>query len=167
MSVLSFPKTHNLHLDLPAPIIPISNEGKRANEAAKDIIRQHEGFHATPFLGKDKIWVIGYAHSRTVRAGMSITKGQAEVLMEEDLHYCERTVARLCSVPLTDNQFSALVSFVADVGVPIFENSAMLQLLNRGWYAQVPAQLMRWKGQKMDFTRASRRRAEGRLWSQE
>jgi lysozyme len=75
---------------------------------------------------------------------MQITPGQADQLLQEDLRLFERVVSRLVVVPLSDNQFSALVCFVFNVGTGNFESSTLLKLLNRGWYEQVPAQLMRW-----------------------
>jgi lysozyme len=73
----------------------------------------------------------------------------------------------LVTVPLSDNQFSALVCFAFNVGVGNFESSTLLRLLNRGWYEQVPAQLMRWNRANGEvFGGLSRRRAaEARLWN--
>ena len=106
-------------------------------------------------------------HTRTVRAGMRITPDQAEQLLDDDLSIAERAVARLVQVPLTDNQFAALVSFVFNVGTSNFERSTLLQLLNRGWYEQVPAQLSRWNRASGELLGglARRRAAEARLWN--
>jgi lysozyme len=98
---------------------------------------------------------------------MRITAEQADQLLQEDLRLVERAVQRLVQVPLNDNQFSALASFVFNVGSGNLESSTLLRLLNRGWYEQVPAQLLRWNkanGEMLGgLTR--RRAAEGRLWS--
>ena len=142
---------------------------RRANTDGIDLIKDYEGLHLTPYLCPGKIWSIGYGHTRTVRAGMVITADQADQLLDDDLRLSERAVQRLVTVPLSDNQFSALVSFVYNVGIGNFERSSLLKLLNRGWYEQVPAQLMRWdrvKGESLGGLNR-RRAAEARLWNQD
>lgn len=140
---------------------------RQINQDGIDLIKEFEGLHLTPYLCPAKIWTIGFGHTRTVRAGMQITEAQAVTLLDEDLNLFERSVSRLVTVPLSDNQFSALVCFAFNVGTGNFEFSTLLKLLNRGWYEQVPAQLMRWdhaNGEVMGGL-SRRRAAEGRLWS--
>lgn len=118
-----------------------------------------------------RIWLIlagrGWGNTRTVRAGMRITPAEAEQLLDEDLRLFERAVTRLAAVPLSDNQFSALVCFTFNVGIANLESSTLLKLLNRGWYEQVPAQLMRWNRANGEVFGglARRRAAEARLWN--
>lgn len=139
---------------------------RRANDAARGIIKKFEGLHLTPYLCPAKVWTIGYGHTRTVHAGMQITQQQAELLLDDDLRLFERGVQRLVTVDLNDNQFSALVSFAFNLGITRLENSTLLRLLNRGWYEQVPVQMMRWNkvnGEPLGgLTR--RRVAEAALW---
>jgi lysozyme len=140
---------------------------RRANAAGVALVKEFEGLHLTPYLCPARYWTIGYGHVRTVRQGMVITQEQAAQLLDDDLRIAERAVARMVQVPLTDNQFAALVDFVFNVGTPNFERSTLLQLLNRGWYEQVPAQFARWNraaGEEMGGL-ARRRAAEARLWN--
>jgi lysozyme len=138
---------------------------RRVNQDGVALIKEFEGLHLTPYLCPGRIWTIGYGHTRTVRAGMQITPEQADQLLEEDLSLFERAISRLVTVPLSDNQFSALVCFAFNVGTGNLESSTLLRLLNRGWYEQVPAQLMRWNRANGEaFGGLARRRAaEGRL----
>ncbi|MDE1901656.1 MAG: lysozyme [Alphaproteobacteria bacterium] len=140
---------------------------RRINDDGIDLIKSFEGLHLTPYLCPGKIWTIGYGHTRTVRAGMRITPAEAEQLLDEDLRLFERAVTRLAAVPLSDNQFSALVCFTFNVGIANLESSTLLKLLNRGWYEQVPAQLMRWNRANGEVFGglARRRAAEARLWN--
>jgi len=143
------------------------NEGLKTNQAGLDLIKEFEGLHLTPYLCPAKIWTIGYGHTRTVSAGMRITPEQAEDLLKDDLGLAERGVARLVAVQLNENQFSALVSFAFNIGLGNFERSTLLQLLNRGWFEQVPTQLLRWNrvnGEVMGGL-SRRRSAEGALWA--
>lgn len=140
---------------------------RRTNSDGIALIKDFEGLHLTPYLCPAKIWTIGYGHTRTVQAGMQITPQQAAELLDDDLRLVERAVQRIISVPLNDNQFSALVSFAFNVGVNNFQNSTLLKLLNRGWYEQVPAQLMRWNrahGEVLGGL-SRRRAAEAQLWN--
>ena len=140
---------------------------RRTNQDGIDLIKEFEGLHLTPYLCPGKIWTIGYGHTRTVRSGLVVTEAVADQLLDEDLRLFERSVVRLVTVPLSDNQFSALVCFAFNVGTGNLESSTLLKLLNRGWYEQVPAQLMRWNRANGEvYGGLSRRRAaEGRLWS--
>jgi GH24 family phage-related lysozyme (muramidase) len=99
---------------------------------------------------------------------MKITALEADALLQDDLRLVERAVQRIVTVPLNDNQFAALVSFTFNVGIGNLERSTLLTLLNRGWYEQVPAQLMRWdraaNGEALGGL-ARRRAAEARLWN--
>lgn len=138
------------------------------NQAGLDLVKDYEGLRLKPYLCPAGHWTIGYGHTRTVRHGMSITPDEAEQLLRDDLQLAARVVQRLIQVPLNDNQFAALTSFVFNVGVGNFERSTLLRLLNRGWYEQVPAQLTRWNRANGEVLGglARRRAAEARLWNQ-
>ncbi|MDX9690346.1 MAG: lysozyme [Alphaproteobacteria bacterium] len=139
---------------------------RSVNQAGIALIKEYEGLNLRAYRCPGKVWTIGYGHTRTTQPTMVITKEEAEDLLRDDLEQAERAVARLVQVTLSDNQFAALVSFVFNVGEGNFERSTLLKLLNRGWYEQVPAQLMRWNkagGEELGgLTR--RRAAEGALW---
>jgi len=131
------------------------------------IVKQFEGLHLTPYLCPGKIWTIGYGHTRTVYKGMRLTPDQAEQFLADDLRITAASVQRLVKVPLNDSQFAALVSFAFNIGIANFQRSTLLQLLNRGWYEQVPAQMMRWNhvdGEVLGGL-SRRRAAEAQLWN--
>lgn len=137
------------------------------NQAGLDLIKDFEGLHLTSYLCPAKIWTIGYGSTFAVMPGMRITKEQAEDRLRKDLECSERAVDRLVTVPLNSNQFSALVSFTFNVGSGNLEKSTLLKLLNRGWYEQVPAQLLRWNkaGGEVMGGLSRRRAAEAKLWN--
>ncbi len=146
----------------------MSDEGRRCiNSSGLAIIRQFEGLRCSAYFCPRGILTIGYGHTGDVYAGQVITPQQAEELLQSDLAVFENGVNGLVAVPLTDNQFSALVCFSFNVGLQPFYRSTLLNLLNRGWYAQVPAQLARWtKANGKDLPGlVSRRKAEAALWN--
>lgn len=51
---------------------------------------------------------------------------------------------RLISVPLTDGQFDALVSFTFNLGAGALQRSTLRLKVNRGEHDGVPAELMKW-----------------------
>lgn len=71
-----------------------------------------------------------------------ITERKAEEIFRKDLAPRERQVAALVKVPLTQNQFDALVAWEFNTGG--LAKSTLLRRLNEGNYAAVPQQMMRW-----------------------
>jgi len=76
------------------------------------------------------------------------------------------------SVPLSQNHFDALVSWVYNLGNGNLTSSTMLKVLNAGEYEGVPAQIKRWNkaGGKVLDGLVRRREAEallfeGKEWS--
>jgi lysozyme len=135
--------------------------------AGLELIREFEGLRLQAYLCPGGVWTIGYGHTRTARAGMVITAEQADWLLLDDVRQAERVIEKHITVPLNDHQFAVLVSLVFNIGAEKFRQSTLVRLLNRGWYEQVPAQLMRWnkaRGETLGgLTR--RRRAEAALWN--
>ncbi len=158
----------DLFAGLTGPALARAVFGARVvNAAGRALIKEFEGLRLQAYLCPAGLWTIGYGHTRTTRPGMVLTAEQAEWLLDDDLRQTARGVAPLVPVALNDNQFAALVCFAFNVGVPNFAQSTLLRLLARGWYEQVPVQLMRWnkaRGETLGgLTR--RRAAEAQLWN--
>ena len=79
-----------------------------------------------------------------VRWITGLNKEQIDSLMRKDLEWVELAINDAVIVPLTDNQFDCLVSFVFNVGKGAFRDSTLLKKLNAGDYDSVPAELRRW-----------------------
>ena len=83
-----------------------------------------------------------------------------------DMTYAAQAVDRLVKVPLTQNQFDALVSFVFNIGDGAFAASTLLRYLNKGRYQEAAVEFMRWihaGGKRLDGL-IRRRRAEQELF---
>ena len=96
-----------------------------------------------------------------------ISEAQAERLLMADLQGVEAAVRRLIRVPLTQNQFDALVSFTFNLGAGRLQASRLRMVINRGEYAAAPAEFRRWVvggGRKLPGL-VARRRAEIELYN--
>ncbi|WP_229407164.1 lysozyme [Methylobacillus flagellatus] len=89
---------------------------------------------------------IGYGHKLgTFEDLWTITEAEATRLLVSDLVDAESAVNRLVKVPLTQNQYDALVSFVFNVGSGAFSRSTLLKLLNAGDYQGAANQFPAWR----------------------
>lgn len=131
------------------------------------IVKEAEGFRAEAYLCPANVWTIGYGHTKGVKAGDKCSPTQAEQWLGEDLHEAEKAVSALVKVPLTDNQFSALVSFTFNLGAGALKGSTLLKRLNEGQHDRVPEFLKAWvfAGGKRLKGLETRRKAEANLWS--
>jgi len=53
-------------------------------------------------------------------------------------------VNKTVKVPLTSNQFSALVSLCFNIGIGAFQKSTLVRVLNQGNYGEAANQFLRW-----------------------
>ena len=70
---------------------------------------------------------------------MSGLKDHANHMLEVELEEYENYVSTAVTVPLSQNQFDALVSWVYNLGNGNLTSSTMLKVLNSGDYDGVPA----------------------------
>lgn len=110
---------------------------------------------------------LGVGHTGPdVKPGMRITVEESRKFLRADIDRFEAAVEKHVKVPLSDNQFGALVSFCMNVGEGNFARSTLLKKLNKGDYEAVPDELMKWvnsKGKRMQGL-VNRRAQEGALW---
>lgn len=131
------------------------------------LIKGYEGFSAKAYLCPAGKITIGYGHTGDeLRMTDVVTRDRAEEILKMDLKWVEDAINKNVEVPLKQNQFDALCSFVYNVGAGAFAKSTMLQLINRGQYDEVPTQLLRWTraGGKVMAGLVRRRQAEADLW---
>ncbi len=92
---------------------------RHITQAGIDLIKQFEGYSATSYVCPAGYPTIGFGHivKSDEHFEDGIDKQQAELLLHRDVQIAERAVLRLINVPLTDGQFSALVSFTFIYGL--------------------------------------------------
>jgi len=89
-------------------------------------------------------WTIGWGHTKGVKKGDKCTQAQADKWLVEDLTDAEAEVNKWVRVPLTQEEFDALVSFVYNAGGKAFMNSTLLRMLNAGDKVSAAGQFPRW-----------------------
>lgn len=77
-------------------------------------------------------WTVGYGHSATARHGMSVTEGDAERLLKDDVTPIEQLLADTVRAPLNQNEHDALVSLIFNIGEDNWRRSTVLRKLNEG-----------------------------------
>lgn len=87
----------------------------KCNPAGIQIIKEFESLRLTAYYDPIGKLTIGWGSTRGVVAGMKIDKKKANELLEFDLEEAE-TILNNLELDLTSNEFSALVSFVFNVG---------------------------------------------------
>lgn len=109
------------------------------------MIAGFEGFSEVAYepLPGDKL-TIGFGHTENVQHGDRISLETGIRLLRRDAQIYENAVNSFVEVPLTQNQFDALVSFAYNVGVENFRGSTLLACLNDGNMNCVNQQWMRW-----------------------
>lgn len=128
-------------------------------------IKREEGERLLAYPDSVGVWTIGVGHTGTVDGkpiakGMTITPAQSTNLLLSDLAWAESAIGSNVKVPLTQNQYDALCSFVFNVGRNAFTGSTLLKKLNAKDYAGAADQFLQWKraGQFADLLLPRRKR---------
>jgi len=117
----------------------------KCNEAGLAIIRQYEGCELTAYQDAGAVWTVGYGHTGTdVYEGMKISQARAESLLKTDVESVATAVQALVEVTLNPDSFSALCSFVYNVGGGAFADSMMRAAINAGNMTAAADEFSRW-----------------------
>lgn len=113
------------------------------------VIREFEGFRANAYLDTGGVWTIGYGTIKypdgfRVKKGDTCTQAQAELWLKNDCKWVDACLDKYITVPVSQNQFDALASFVYNIGESAFVKSTMLKSLNAGNFLGSASQFNRW-----------------------
>lgn len=140
----------------------------RLSPAGEAFIKAQEGYSAA--IRNDAGHPsAGWGH--TLPAGYTgpVTLPLARQWFAQDVATAERAVSSNVSVPLSQNQFDALVSLAYNIGggPKGFAGSTLLKLLNQGDYAGAAAQFPAWNKSTGQYNQglANRRQAEQGLFN--
>jgi lysozyme len=146
-----------------------------SNKGAQ-FIGRFEGFRANLYNDAAGHCTIGYGHlvhrgacngSEPAQFKRGISEPDAEQLLRKDAQSAADAVRNLVKVPLNQQQFDALVSFVYNLGAGAFGSSTLLKDINAHNFAAVPGQLEQWThaGGRVLQGLVTRRKAEARLFT--
>jgi len=112
------------------------------------MIKHHEGVRQKPYRCPARLWTIGVGHVLYPEQGKlkiddrdgfplrpeddrKFTMDEVDAILTADLQRFERGVEKFVSVPLTQGEFDALVSFSFNVGLGTLQRSTLRAKLNR------------------------------------
>lgn len=147
----------------------------KTNRAGRDLVKRFESFQPDVYIAPEGKPTIGYGHVilEGERFPEPMTRAQADDLLARDLTRFELAVRNAVKAPLTSNQFSALASFVFNVGEGAFKKSTMLKLVNTFNMKAAAKEFERWnhatvKGDRVaEDGLTARRQAERELFEKE
>ena len=110
----------------------LKNLGTYEPALAAGFISSFEGCRLTAYRCSAGVWTIGYGHTKDVKEGDTCTQEQADAWLIEDIRNTQLLLAHYVNVPVTQNEFIALVSLAFNVGVGALMKSKLLRKLNSG-----------------------------------
>lgn len=116
----------------------------KLSQKGREFIKSHEGLELEAYQCSAGVWTIGYGHTVGITKGMIISQDEADAYFGNDIEVFEQGVSNLVKVPLTQNQFDALVSLAFNIGIGAFGKSTLLKKLNKGDYTGAQAQFAAW-----------------------
>lgn len=142
----------------------------KINQAGLELIKDFESCRLTAYRDIVGILTIGYGQTGPqVHEGMTITQAEADKMLLDALGLVDRGVSSLVRVPLSDNQFSSLVSFAYNLGLGALKQSTLLNCVNKNEFEHAAKEFLKWNhaGGKVVAGLTRRRAAESALFSSE
>jgi lysozyme len=137
-----------------------------------ELIIHFEGFRAAPYLCSGKRPTIGYGTTmypdgRQVKmTDRPISQDEATRYLIHHIGMVESQMLDVINMPISVNQWSALVSFTYNFGIGALRSSTLLRLLNAGKIEDAAREFTRWNKSDGVVTPGlvRRREAERRLF---
>lgn len=118
------------------------------NQAGIDLIKHFEGcrLHAYPDPATGGApFTIGYGHTGPeVLPFGEWSQAQAEMSLSRDLGKVEQQLLKCIATDINDNQFSACVSLVFNIGIGNFTNSTLLKKIDANDLTGAADEFLRW-----------------------
>jgi len=108
------------------------------------LVAPNEGKENKAYLDPVNIITICYGSTKNVKLGDYKTDDECLESLADDLVSHDKGMMKAISVPLTDYQHAAFLSFCYNVGVAKCTSSTAFKLLNKGDYKGACLQLLRW-----------------------
>ena len=114
------------------------------SEEGLALIKKFEGCELEAYRCSANVLTIGYGHTKGVKEGDTITKDEAEYMLQEEMIEYEGYVNDMVDVELNQSQYDSLCAWVYNLGPTNLQSSTLLKVLNEGKYNEVPQQIKRW-----------------------
>lgn len=140
---------------------------------ALNTIQQFEGLKLKAYKDSVGIWTVGFGNIFNLDTGNPIKEGDeisletAERWLKIEVDNLQAKMKKVITIPLNDNQWTALTSLAYNIGFGAFKRSTLLRLLNAGASKEeVAKQFLRWNkaGGKEVKGLTNRRQAESNLF---
>lgn len=122
---------------------------RAVSQVGIDLITGFEDLKLAAYDDGTGTWTIGfgttvYPDGIRVKPGDHCNREQAKLFFQHDLKRFQAGVNNAVLVPLSQNQFDALVSLSYNIGQNAFKNSTLLKCLNTGDYQAAAEQFLVW-----------------------
>jgi lysozyme len=108
------------------------------------LIQSFESLRLQAYQDQRGVWTIGWGHTGGVVPYQETTPGEADEWFTQDTQAACSAVTRTTDVPLSQEQFDALVSLCFNIGQGNFGSSTLLKFLNAGDMTNAAAQFLVW-----------------------
>ena len=144
------------------------------NKAGKDLIKRFEGCKLKAYKCPAGLWTISWGltfspDGTKVKEGDVITQQQAEDYFNAIVDDFAKKVDALIKSNVSENNFSAIVSFAYNVGMGNFQRSTLLRKVNANPKDKtIPAEFRKWVRANGEVLKGlvRRREAEAKLYEQ-
>lgn len=140
----------------------------KAFESCLEPVKGRAG-HFKPYVDPVGVLTIGWGHTNhhepKFTSATVWSQQQCDAALAGDMAIFEAHVSKLAKVPLSQNEFDALVSWAYNTGGP--ETATLWRRLNAGERSAIPNELAKWNkgGGKVLNGLVRRRKAEGQLFA--
>lgn len=139
----------------------------QCNAAGRALIKRFESCMLKSYQDIRGIWTCGWGETGPdIVSGLVWTQAYADERFDARIDIVAQLVDEAVRYELNENEFSALVSFVYNIGIGEFMKSTLLRDINDGELDDVPNEFPRWcmAGGKKVAGLERRRAAEVALW---
>ena len=115
----------------------------KCNDKGLAIIRKWESLRLKAYKCSAGVNTIGWGHTKGVKNNDVCTIEQANEYLKNDVEEVETQINNI-NLQLTDNEYSALVSFIFNIGIGNFNKSTMLRLLKQNKKIEASNEFQKW-----------------------
>lgn len=138
----------------------------KISEKGLKLIKEFEGLRLERYFCPAGKSTIGYGHLIKTGDALKITEEEADELLIKDVEVFEKELLDIVTVPLSQDQFDALLSFTFNMGITQVRTSTLIRKLNCRLILDCPDEFLRWCyiGKDKNFGLMKRRLKEACLF---